>query len=95
VELEIERIGLAQDLLYATGRRIEELRGLLGRMTERATDALAVLEPLDFDPDLHASEFLRSLQLVTAVKEILNTPVLDPESGELTETSIQILRKYA
>jgi hypothetical protein len=95
VELEIERIGLANDLLYATDCRIAELRDLLGRMTERATDALAVLDALNFDPDLHASEFLRSLQLVTAVKEIMNTPVLDPESGELTETSIQILRKYA
>ena len=95
VELEIERIGLAQDLLSAADRRIEELRDLLGRMTERATHALAVLEALEFDPDLHASEFLRALQLVTAVKEILNTPVLDPKSGELTETSIKMLRKYA
>jgi hypothetical protein len=95
MELEIERIGLAQDLLGATDRRIEELRDLLGRMTERATHELAVLEALEFDPELHASEFLRVLQLVTAVKEVLNTPVLDPKSGELTETSIKIVRKYA
>ena len=66
VDIEIERIGLARDLLGATERRIEELQGLLGRMTERATRALAVLDALEFDPDLHASEFLRVLQLVTA-----------------------------
>jgi hypothetical protein len=95
VEIEIERIGLARDLLGAAERRIEELRGLLGRMDERATRALAVLDALEFDPELHASEFLCALQLVTAVKEILNTPVLDPKSGELTEASIEILRKYA
>lgn len=95
VEIEIERIALAQDLLGAVERRIEELQGLLGRMIERATRALAVLEALEFDPELHASEFLRALQLVTAVKEVLNTPVLDPKSGELTEASIEILRKYA
>jgi hypothetical protein len=64
-------------------------------MSERATRALAVLDALEFDPELHASEFLRTLQLVTAVKEVLNTPVLDPKSGELTEASIEILRKYA
>lgn len=95
VEVEIGRIALAQDLLGAVERRIEELRDLLGRMTERAARALEVLEELEFDPDLHASEFLRALQLVTAVKEVLNTPVLDPKTGELTEASIEILRKFA
>ncbi len=94
VEIEIARIRLAQDLLGAAERRVEELQLLLGEMTERAGTALDVLEALDFDPELHASEFLRTLQLVTAVKEILNTPVLDPKSGELTEASIEILRKY-
>lgn len=61
----------------------------------RATRALDDLDKVDFDPALHASEFLRAYQLVTAVKEVLNTPVLDPDSGELTEASIEILRKYA
>lgn len=95
VEIEIAQIGLARDLLGAAERRIEELQGLLGRMTERATRAFVVLDALEFDPDLHASEFLRTYQLVTAVKEVLNTPVLDPKSGELTEASVEILRKYA
>lgn len=94
VDIAIEQIGLAQDLLGAAERRIEEIQLLLGRMAELATAALAVLDSIEFDPDLHASEFLRALQLVTAVKEILNTPVLDSNSGELTEASIEILRKY-
>lgn len=95
VELEIERVTLTQDLIGAAERRIEELRALLDRMTKRANPALTALEAVEFDPKLHASEFLRALQLVTAVKEILNTPVLDPKSGELTEASIEILRRYA
>ena len=95
VNVEVERLGVARDLLGAAERRIEELQELLESLTERATGALAVLDALDFDPELHASEFLRALQLVTAVKEVLNTPVLDPKSGELTKASIQILRKYA
>lgn len=94
-EVEIKRIGLAGDMLRAAERRIDEFQVLLGRMAERATRALDNLEALAFDPELHAREFLHALQLVTAVKEVLNTPILDPESGELTEASIEILRKYA
>lgn len=95
VSLEIERIALAQEMLGAVERRIQELRNLLARLAERASSAIDALERVEFDPEQHASEFLRALQLVTAVKEILNTPVLDPKSGELTEASIEILRKYA
>lgn len=95
VNVEIERVGLAQVALGAVQRRIDELRDLLERLSTRATSAITVLEALDFDPDKHASEFLRAYQLVTAVKEVLNTPVFDPKTGELTEDSIEILRKYA
>lgn len=95
VAIEIERIALAQDLLVAVQKRISELRSLLFELSQRSTQALTTLEQVTFDPDQHASEFLRALQLVTAVKEILNTPVLDPDSGELTEASVEILRKYA
>ncbi|GAA4260429.1 hypothetical protein GCM10022255_089060 [Dactylosporangium darangshiense] len=95
VDVEVERIGLVREMLGATERRIEELRVLLGRMTERASRALDVLELLAFDPDVHAREFLRAYQLVTAIKEVLNTPVLDPESGELAEASVEILRRFA
>lgn len=95
VAIEIERIALMQDLLFAVQERTNELRELLLALSERSTSALDSLERVTFNPDHHASEFLRALQLVTAVKEILNTPVLDPDSGELTEASVEILRKYA
>lgn len=95
VEVEIERLGIARDMLGAVERRVEELREVLTQLSDRATRALNELEALNFDPAVHASEFLRAYQLVTAVKEVLNTPVLDPKSGELTEASIEILRKYA
>jgi hypothetical protein len=94
VEEEIARIELVIGLLSAIDNRIDELRELLGRLTKRATVSLAVLESFDFDPELHASEFLQALQLVTAIKEVLETPILDPKSGELTEASIEIVRKY-
>ena len=95
VSLEVERAALAQDLLRAVQVRILELRDLLGRMAQRASAALDVLESVEFEAKQHASEFLSALQLVTAVKEILNTPILDPTTGDLNEASITIIRKYA
>lgn len=95
VDVEIKRIGLVEALLVSIERRVNELRVVLANLVERAAQALDELELLDFDPKLHAREFLRALQLVTAVKEVLNTPVLDPNSGELTEASIEVVRKYA
>ena len=94
IDLEIERAGLAQDMLQAVQRRIEDLRSVLEQMSLRAKTALDALESVAFDPAAHASEFLRAFQLVTAVKEILNAHVLDPNNGELSEASIEILRKY-
>lgn len=94
-EVEIKQLFLTHELLHAVERRIGELRDLLSLMAERATRALDALEAVDFDPEVHAAKFLRALQLVTAVKEILNTPVLDPRSGELSESSIEIMEKYA
>lgn len=94
VEVEIARMGFALALVVSTERRVDELRGVLSMLVEKAAAALNELEALDFDPKDHAREFLRALQLVTAVKEVLNTPILDPRSGELTEASIEVVRKY-
>ena len=95
VEAEVARVEVVLDLLNGVEHRIEELQSLLLKLAERATFALTLLESLEFDPDRHASEFLRALQLVTAVKEVLETAILDPESGELTQESIEVVRKYA
>jgi hypothetical protein len=93
-EIEIAQIALVIDLVAATERRIEELQVLLSSLTESAARSLETLYALDFDPEHHATEFLSALQLVTAVKEPLNTPVLSSTSDELTEASIQIQRSY-
>ena len=39
-------------------------------------------------------DFQRALQLVRAIREVVNTPVLDETTGELTEVSLKIVRKY-
>ena len=74
--------------------RVTELSGVLKGLVERASDAINTLEELTFDPDVHGPDFQRALQLVRAIREVVNTPVLDETTGELTEVSLKIVRKY-
>jgi len=94
VTLEIERALRAKDLLSKAQDRILELQDILDCMAKRTSVALDRLESVKFDAELHAHDFLSAFQLVTAVKEILNAPVLDPETGDLSELSIEIIKKY-
>lgn len=94
VEIELQRLSHTEVLLGAVQTRILELTDVLQELANRAKSSLDLLYSLDFDSDKHAREFLLALQLVTAVKEVLSTPVLDPESGELTEASINILKEF-
>jgi hypothetical protein len=80
VTIACEHIRTAIELLPNTAEGVTELSSALERLVERgneALDALDALKALSFDPDLHGSEFLKSLQLVRAIREVVNTPVLD------------------
>ena len=80
VTIACEHIRTAIELLPNTAEGVTELSSALERLVERgneALDALDALKALSFDPDLHGSEFLKSLQLVRAIREVVNTPVRD------------------
>ncbi len=94
VTVAISEIESAIQLLPSISHRVNELSGILKDLDSRAQIAINELIVLDFDPDLHASEFLRSLQLTRAIREVVNTPILDAETGHLTEVSFNIVRKY-
>ncbi|HZK04939.1 MAG TPA: hypothetical protein VFC82_03725 [Actinomycetaceae bacterium] len=95
VNVSIGSMAKAQALLEGIQDRIRELRSILRSLVSRSEQATAVLEGVDFDPDLHAVEFVQALQLVTAIGEVIDTPVADPDSGQLTEESIRIVEKYS
>lgn len=95
VAISIENMETAKGLLGRIDVRIGELKDVLARLVARAEQAVDVLESLDFDPDKHGGEFVRALQLVTAIGEVVETPVLDAETGELTDVSIKIVEKYS
>ncbi|MGW3614408.1 hypothetical protein ACWD6N_31955 [Micromonospora sp. NPDC005163] len=95
VAVSIENMETAKALLKSVDARISELQAVLSGLVVRAEHAVDELEVLDFDPDVHGADFLRALQLVTAIGEVIETPVLDPDTGQLTEVSIKIVEKYS
>jgi hypothetical protein len=94
VSVAIEIIQSATALLPKLVARVDELDSVLERLEQRAQASIAHLESLKFDPDQHGADFLRALQLVRGIREVVNTPVLDRETGELTAVSLRIVRKH-
>jgi hypothetical protein len=94
VKVACEHIRLAIGLLPRISDRVTELSGVLQRLVDRAEVSLDRLESLDFEPDQHGRDFLAALQLVRAIREVVNTPVIDEETGDVTEVSLKVVRKY-
>ena len=95
VAVSIENMETAKSLLESVDTRIGELRAVLYALVIRTAHAVDELESLDFDPDVHGVDFVRALQLVTAIGEVIETPVLDTDTGQLTEVSIKVVEKYS
>lgn len=90
----IANVESAISLMPKITERVSELSGILSDLKARADSAISHLEGLRFDPDVHAQDFLSALQLVRGIREVVNTPVLDAETGELTDVSLRVVRKY-
>lgn len=91
-------IGIAQletkmQMLDRLERRIGELHDVLQMLEGRARDSIAELRTVQFDPDQHVEIFMRTAQLIQALREILSTPVLT-EDGDVTAESHRIVIKY-
>lgn len=95
IAVSIENMESAKALLESVDTRVRELQAVLSALVARTENAISELEQFDFDPDVHGEHFVRALQLVTAIGEVIETPVLDPDTGQLTEVSIKIVEKYS
>lgn len=80
-------------LLLRLQRRVNEMRELLEALDLRARRQLAELVDVDFDVDVHAELFMRTAQLIQALREVLSTPVIT-DDGDVTEASRRIVIKY-
>ena len=94
VSVAVENVRTAIALMPKITERVGELSEVLGSLARRADTAIDCLEALEFDPDQHAAEFSTAIQLVRAIREVVNTPLLDEGTGELTDVSLKIVRKY-
>lgn len=88
-----EELGLTDARLTAIDARIGELSSVLATLTERAAEALDLLESEPFDPPKHAKRFQRAMRLVVAVKDVAAAPVID-NAGDLTEVSADLTVRY-
>jgi hypothetical protein len=95
VAVSIEHMDTATVLLAGIDARVGELKEVLSGLVVRAERAIGELEVLEFDPDAHGADFLRALQLVTAIGEVIEAPVLEPGTGQLSDVSINIVEKYS
>jgi len=91
--VETEKLGLTDARLTAIDARVGELSSVLSELTQRAIDALDVLESEPFDPPKHAERFQRAMRLVVAVKDIAAASIID-DAGDLTEESAALTVKY-
>ncbi|MGY1829058.1 hypothetical protein ACI8AA_01370 [Geodermatophilus sp. SYSU D01180] len=94
VTVAIEEMRLQERLLRRLNRRIREIRSVLAQLDERARVALALLSALDFDPAVHAEAFQRTALLMTAVGEVLDTPLLDAD-GQVSRASSDVMERHA
>ena len=94
VTVAIENVRAAISLLPQITQRVTELSAVLRGLVDRADRAIEALEALAFDPDAHVADFAEALQLVRGIREVVNTPLINTETGELTDVSLRIVRKY-
>jgi hypothetical protein len=91
--IDIAELETQTALLGRIERRVDELHDVLQAIDTRAREGLAELRTVDFDPELHVRLFMRTAQLMQALREILATPVLDGD-GDVTAESELIVIKY-
>ncbi|MEP0881040.1 hypothetical protein NDI49_05715 [Trichocoleus sp. ST-U3] len=94
VNSAIAKIKAAKDFMQQVKRRINELRNLLESLNNRAVLSLNELESQSsFDKNRDSGKFQQVALLVTALAEIMKTPVLDKE-GHLNPATASIRAKY-
>ena len=91
--IDIAHLGTQTEFLGRIERRINELHDVLQALDTRARQRLTELRSADFDPEQHVELFMRTAQLIQALREILSTPVVTTD-GKVTAESELIIVKY-
>ena len=94
VAVAIAELDKTDTHLDAVDDRAAELSDLLGKLTERAVAAMDLLESEPFEPQLHAARFQQAITLVVAVRDVAAAPIINADSGEISEQSANLTVKY-
>lgn len=89
VQIAIEHMASAEEILKRARARLRELRRAVTRMDRAANKALHDLASVPFDPRVHAKQLLRTAQLMRALRELLNTPIFN-DDGTVAESGIAV-----
>ncbi|MBB1515999.1 hypothetical protein H5398_08470 [Tessaracoccus sp. MC1679] len=97
-EQHCAELAATREVFGGIEQRIAELRELLAELAERGEAALERLEFTEqkeggFDPAVDASEFQGAMALAVAVRDMVVTPVLNPE-GQLNGEAVRLHVKY-
>ena len=90
--VDTERLRIQRAMFLRLARRIDELDRLLRQFDQRARTSLEQLQAAPFDPARDIEPFMRTAQLMQAVREILQTPLV--ADGRMTPESEHILVKH-
>lgn len=93
VNTEIEKIEADKERLKRVEKMIGELSELVQKLKSRAGLLLDELESHPFDKQRDVGKFQQVLLLITALAEIIKTPVLDEEEN-LNPATVTIKAKY-
>lgn len=94
VDRQIAKSRELQALLGQIDIRIEEMKGVLAKLNQRAGDALKALDASTFSKEStrDMKNLTIALQMVKAMTEVMRTPVL--ADGEVSEESGRVVVKY-
>jgi len=93
VAVAVEDAATLRSFLDTLDTRVEEVSGVLAGLVQRAQDALASLEQLQFDSRQHTAEFQRALSLTFAVRDICGVALIS-EDGQINSEMLHLIIKY-
>lgn len=93
IDVAIAELNLLDVRLDAVDTRTQELSSILHAVTDRAVQALDLLESEPFEAQVHVTRFQEAMLLTRTVRDLVATPIVDSE-GELTDDSEVLRVKY-
>jgi hypothetical protein len=96
VNIATEELRTVISFLGGVLSQIAERSGLLDRLNRRAENFLSNINAADFDRenDEHMRHLQGLLQIVAALSEIIQAPIITPDGDSIDESGVKIVARY-